>query len=112
MQPPLADALQAAIDAMLAAGHIPEPRLVIRFADGRLRLCPSGAEGDLNTLRNQHGPCEAYVVSAEGVRSAGRAASLSRNAAIFAASLGMTTGAFPKVDASFSPAGVSSPPVW
>lgn len=35
-----------------------------------------------------------------------------RNSAIFAGSLGMTTGWLPKVDSSLSPAGVLSSPVW
>ncbi len=36
----------------------------------------------------------------------------SRNAAIFAASLGMTTGRLPNVDSSLLPSGASSCPVW
>ncbi len=36
----------------------------------------------------------------------------SRNAAIFAASLGMTTGRLPNVDLSLLPSGASSCPVW
>ena len=35
-----------------------------------------------------------------------------RNSAIFAGSLGMTTGWLPNVDSSLSPAGVLSSPVW
>ena len=94
----MAPELQSALDDILAAGHTPEPRLVVRFGDGRLRLYPAEAERDLDALRNQYGPCEAYVVTGEGVRDC--SASRSRNSAIFAASLGITTGALPKVEAS------------
>ena len=104
------ESLYAALEDMLAAGHTPEPQLVVRFSDGRLRLYPADAESNLESLRNQFGPCEAYVVTGEGVREC--SASRSRNSAIFAASLGMTTGAFPNVETSLSPAGVSSLPVW
>ena len=78
---------------------------MVRFGDGRLRFFPAEAEERLEALRNEHGPCEAYVVDAGGVR---QAAVRSRNAAIFAASLGMTTGALPKVEPKSSPAGVLS----
>jgi hypothetical protein len=114
MEPSMSSALLEALAAMRAAGHAPASCLVVRFADGRLRLYPADAESWLATLRNEHGPCEAYLVTGEGVRACApepRAASLSRNAAIFLASLGMTTGALPNVEDSLSPAGVSSWPV-
>lgn len=103
------ESLREALETMQAAGHTPEARLVVRFGDGRLRFYPIEAACRLDALRNEHGPVDAYVADTDGVR---QALPESRNAAIFAASLGMTTGALPKVEASSSPAGVLSPPVW
>ena len=103
------ESLFEALQAMRAAGHAPEPRLVVRLGDGRLHFYPVEAVERLEALRNERGPFEAYVVDAEGMR---QAEACSRNSAIFAASLGMTTGALPKVEVSSSPAGVSSAPVW
>jgi hypothetical protein len=77
--------------------------LEVAEADGAGRAwrreCWRGPEGW------QAGPVEFREPQAE-------AAELSRKAAIFAASLGMVTGALPKVAAIGSPEGVSSAPVW
>ncbi len=97
------------------SGIQPTPLLILRLADGRIRIYPpEDAANRLAAVEREFGAIEkAYRVDDRGQltvlkASAGCAAGLSRNAAIFAASLGMATGALPNVDASSSPAGVLS----
>ena len=93
---------------MRAAGHEPGDWGVARWGDGRIRLFSGDlAESRLRELENEQGRTEvAYRV---GLRDGQPAAEeLSRKSAIFLASFGMTTGAFPNVEVSRSPDGVSS----
>lgn len=117
------------LENMAAAGQAPHSALLVKLSDGRVRILPPDEpRARLERLRNEYGPLAAALrVDGEGLavedwlsgepRRAqrgyrGAAAGLSRNSAIFLASLGMTTGALPNVEASFSPDGVSSAPVW
>ncbi len=76
-----------------------------------LRCGPAGMEQDL--LR--HG-AEARAIGTPRwltrAEEAPQSEVESRNAVIFAASLGMTTGRLPNVDSSLPPSGASSSPVW
>ncbi len=97
--------LYEALEGMRAVGHTPEDRLVVRLSDGRLRFYPLESAERLESLRNEHGPVEAYAVASGEVR---QLRPESRNSAIFAASLGMTTGGLPELETSRSPEGVAS----
>ena len=70
----------------------------------------SGAEPRTWTQSSRLGAEGKWLSSEPQVRAL-QADSESRNAAIFAESLGMTTGALPKVDAISSPLGAFSSPV-
>lgn len=111
--------LDDALARMRAAGHEPSPALLVRLTDGRLRILPPDEpEARLRRLSNECGPVElAYLVDGNGaVPVAGPASNDSycdsSNWAIFAASLGMTTGALPNVGCSLVPSGAVKPPVW
>ena len=119
--PPPAD-LAAELAALVAsfqrAGLQPTPILIIRLADGRIRFYPPDDYAcRLAAVEREFGAIEkAYLVDGDAQltvlkASAGCAAGLSRNAAIFAASFGMATGALPNVDSSSSPEGALSCPV-
>lgn len=71
----------------------------------------SGAEPRIWTQSSRF-DAEGRWLSSEPRVQALQAESDSRNAAIFAESLGMMTGALPKVDAIASPLGAFNPPVW
>ncbi len=106
------------VEGFRRSGLTPTPALIVRLADGRIRLYPpNDYVSRLVAVEREFGAIEkAYLVDAAAQltvlkTSAGCAAGLSRNSAIFAASLGMATGAFPNVDSSNSPDGVLSCPV-
>lgn len=75
-----------------------------------VELCPSTSRGTL--VRDLIGKRSWRLGPAgwtpDTTANQGRAAGLSRNAAIFAASLGMSTGALPKVEAIFTSPGAFS----
>lgn len=104
---------------------------LVRLADGRVRILPPDNPRErLRRLGNELGAVAAAFVVRVGaealevedwsgspvvryrreIRHA--QARLSRKSAIFLASFGITTGALPNVEASRSPDGVSSSPVW
>ena len=130
-----ADALLGALEDIALSGHDPESMTLVRLADGRVRILPADSTAErLCRLRNECGPLSAAFrvgstrdaqglelcvedwTGREPLRYARRPAEpqrrLSRNAAIFFASFGITTGALPNVDVSLSPPGVSNSPVW
>ena len=100
---------------------------LVKFADGRIKILPGDrTEERLRALRNRYGRPEktfrtraggewleiedwsgseprSHRVAAPGQTQSAR---LSRKAAIFFASFGITTGALPNVEASRSPEGV------
>ena len=89
-------------------GPLPRVRAGVR---NLLRRGPAGIEQDLL--------CQGAEARAIGTprwltraEEAPQSEAESRNAAIFAASLGMTTGRLPNVDSSLPPSGASSSPVW
>jgi hypothetical protein len=99
------------------APGLPDPSdlLLVKLADGRIRILPADdVGGRLRRLENESGPiAAAYQVTAGGdwVETQPSARE-SRNSAIFAASLGMTTGALPNVGLSLAPSGAVKSPVW
>jgi len=98
---PVASALS--ISVVSGAGYV-----LLRVAD----LVPPGAP----RVEQRGESCSnGQLEYDEPVWAAAAAANYSqdvRNSAIFAGSLGMTTGWLPNVDSSLSPAGVLSSPVW
>jgi hypothetical protein len=130
-------ALLDAVDAASRNACGAQRCVLVRLTDGRIKTVQSpGQDADalVNRLIRRHGPLSAaYFVEPNpyGTRVSDllrkrswrqtplgwqvdepvdqpRAAGLSRNAAIFAASLGMSTGALPKVEAIFTSPGAFS----
>lgn len=100
---------------MRSAGHEPSESVLVKLADGRIRMFPADNLAErMRRLENELGPVSvAYLLTRGGACvEIQPAAEDSRNAAMVAASLGMTTGALPKVGASFEPSGLVRPPVW
>lgn len=129
------DILLQVVDAATQFGGSPEACLLLRLTDGRVKvlsLAGQKTETLLNQLVRRYGPIEAAYAIEPGSRLRVRdllhgrswlhctegwaydeshdqpcfATGLSRNAAIFAASLGMSTGALPNVETILSPPGV------
>ncbi len=107
----LAAGLEESLAAMRLAGHHPTPSLLIRLADRRVMVLPAGASSEadrsrLGEIENVYGAVSASFrigpdAALEELRVAAgqggdyRLAASSRNLAIFASSLGITTGALP-----------------
>ncbi len=94
---------------MVERGHEPSPFLAVTLGDGRVRLVQTtNFETALARQSNEYGAVgEAYAIETEPtprVRLLYRA----NSSAIFARSLGMTTGALPNVDVILAPDGVLS----
>ena len=94
---------------MVERGHEPSPFLAVTLGDGRVRLIRTTQfDAALGLVRNEYGAVsEAYAIETEPtprVRLLYRA----NSSAIFARSLGMTTGGLPNVDVILSPDGVLS----
>ena len=101
--------LSDTLTRMVARGHEPSPFLAVRLEDGRVRLVRTTEfDAALGRLRNEYGAiAEAYAVEIEPTPAV-RVLYRCNSSAIFTRSLGMTTGALPKVDMILSPDGVAS----
>ena len=107
------DWLQETARRMRASGHEPANALLVKMADGRIRILPpDDPNGRLRRLENELGPVAVAYLSSNGrVVEIQPPARESRNSAIFAASLGMVTGALPNVGSIPAPSGLLSSPV-
>ncbi len=107
--PATLNAMSDILDRMLARGHEPSPFLAARLGDGRVRLVQTtNFETALARLSNEYGAVgEAYAIETEPIPRV-RLLYRANNSAIFARSLGMTTGALPNVDVILAPDGVLS----
>ena len=96
-----------------ASGREPMEALLVKLTDGRIRILPPDHPSDrLRRLENELGPiASAYLMCGGVATELQPPARASRNSAIFAASLGIVTGAFPNVGAMDAPSGLLSPPV-
>lgn len=104
------NAKETAVGPLLAAGPERSNMLLAKLADGRIRIFPpDDPEGRLRRLENEYGPVSvAYLLEDGDWREIQPSARVSRNSAIFAASLGMTTGSLPNVGSMAAPSGLSS----
>ena len=99
---------------MCGAGHEPSEALLVKMTDGRIRMLPGDGISDrLRRLENEVGPIAvAYLLTRGGaVVEIQPPARDSSSSAIFAASLGMVTGALPKDGLRMEPSGLVKSPV-
>ena len=108
---PVGFAFEVGVERLAVEGWEGQPAQVRAGVRNLLRRGPAGIEQDL--LR--HG-AEARAIGTPRwltrAEEAPQSEVESRNAAIFAASLGITTGRLANVDSSLPPSGASSSPVW